>query len=151
MSTNQITTELSKLIQEHADLQKMIEADLAWWQEVREFGIPRFWEMASRVAALRHRLSEHFSHEESVEQNAVKTALGVTSADQLVAMAEEHSDLLQRLDQIVSKANASGGYECWGKLGLDFGELIHAIEEHESEELQLLRNAPGEASLSAAC
>jgi Tat protein secretion system quality control protein TatD with DNase activity len=146
MSTNQCTAELNKLIDEHAHLQVMIEADRAWWQEVREIGIPRFWEMASRLANLRSQLSEHFSHEESAEQNAVKMALGVTSPDEIAAMADEHSDFLQRLDRIISKANASGGYECWGEIGLEFGELIHAIDEHESSEFRLLKNALGEVT-----
>jgi hypothetical protein len=150
MSTEQGPAELSNLVQEHENLQAIIEADRAWWQEVREIGIPRFWEMGSRVAALRHRLSEHFSHEESAEHNAVKEALGVTSPDQIAAMAEEHSVILQRMDRIVSKANASDGYECWGEIGLELSELIHAIAEHESEEFRLLRNALGEVSVATA-
>ena len=150
MSKNQGTAELGKLVHEHENLQGMIEADRAWWQEIREIGIPRFWEMASRLAVLRSRLSEHFSHEESVEHNAVKDALGVTSPDKIKAMADEHSDILQRLDQIISRANASGGYECWGEIGLEFSDLIHAIYEHESEEFQLLRNALGEVSVATA-
>jgi hypothetical protein len=150
MSTTPDTAEFGKLVHEHETLQGMIEADRAWWQEIREIGIPRFWEMASRLDALRNRLSEHFAHEESVQHTAVKDALGVTSPDKIKAMADEHSDILQRLDGIISKANASGGYECWGEIGLEFSELIHAVYEHESEEFRLLRDALGEVSVVTA-
>jgi hypothetical protein len=147
MSTPQTSAELHKLIQEHENLQAMIEADRAWWNEVRQIGIPRFWEMASRLGTLRQRLSEHFAKEESAEHEAVKAALQLVSPEDMRALADEHGSFLQRLDEMISKANASGGYECWGEIGLEFSELIHAIDEHEREELRLLAETVAQPSL----
>jgi hypothetical protein len=147
--SGQHDVELQQLVNEHKHLQTLIEEQRAWWQEVREIGIPRFGEMASRLAVLRHRLSEHFSHEESAENDFVKAALQVFSRTEAAALAENHSNLLQRLDKIIAKANASGGYECWGEIGLEFSELIHAIDEHETEELRRLGQTLSERSLAA--
>jgi hypothetical protein len=102
--------------------------------------------MASRLAALRHRLSEHFIHEESAEHDAVKAALHMASPRQAALMAEDHSQLLQRLDRMAAKANACDGYDSWGEIGLDFSDLIHAVDEHERQELQQLQETLGERS-----
>jgi hypothetical protein len=147
--SGQHDVELQQLVDEHKHLQTLIDEQRAWWQEVREIGIPRFGEMASRLSVLRHRLSEHFSHEESAEHDFIKAALLVFSREEAAKLAEDHSNLLQRLDKIISKANACGGYECWGEVGLEFSELIHAIDEHEGEELQRLGETLRERSLAA--
>jgi hypothetical protein len=140
--------ELQTLVMEHRNLQALIQNVRSWWQDVREIGIPRFGEMASQLGILRSRLSEHFEHEESAEEETFKSALGVVSSAEVAAMAEQHCDILRRLDRIISKADASGGYGSWGDVGLEFGELIHAIDAHESEELRLLKNALDDAAVT---
>ncbi len=144
MDQAEIAVELQHLVREHEELRSRIESENAWWREVRELGKPRFGEMGFRLAHFRERLASHFEREESLEESAIRQSVCKASPDQFQTMVGDHRDLLGRLDKIIAKANDSGGsYACWGDIGLEFSELIHAIDEHESEELRLLAEILG--------
>lgn len=151
MDHSEIANELQSLVREHKELQSRIGSEHAWWREVREFGKPQFGEMGARLVHFRKRLADHFEHEEKLEETAMKRAVCKASPEQFTAMTTDHRGLLARLDSIIAKASDSGGsYSCWGDLGVEFGELIHAIDEHESEELRLLSEILGRFAPSKA-
>ena len=144
MSPLEMGGDLQWLIDEHKQLKALIESERSWWQEIREIGKPRFGEMGSRLAHLKTQLAAHFAHEESAEHEAVKRAVCKASPEQITQLQDEHRDFLARLENMIAKANDSGSsYASWGDLGLEFSELIHAIDEHESEELRLLTEILG--------
>lgn len=144
MNHSETAAELQQLVREHEELRSRIESENAWWRDVREIGKPRFGEMGSRLAHLRKSLASHFEREESLEKTAIHQAVCKASPAQFDAMMGDHRDLLGRLDRMIAKANDSGGsYACWGDIGLEFSELIHAIDEHEAEELRLLAEILG--------
>lgn len=137
-STNSSAGAYGSLIREHEELKSRIHDEQSWWKICREFGKPQFGEMSHRLGCLKTRLAAHFAHEDSLA-TGLRTPGGQPPSAELLRNADEHRDMLARLESIISKAAACEGYCSWGELGLEFSEFIQDLEQHESVELEALR------------
>ena len=136
---NQCAETFGELIREHEQLKSRIEEEQTWWKACREFGRPQFGEMSHRLVGLKTRLAAHFAHEDSMAQG-LRTSGCLPQGADLRRNTDDHRDLLARLEAIICKSAACEGYATWGELGLEFSEFINDLEQHESRELQSLRD-----------
>lgn len=123
--------------EQHAAHQK-IDEWRQWWEELSEFGQPRFGEMHDRLQLIRAHLKAHFRHEEQsgfFQQIAEREPDYAPQCDRLVA---EHQTLLNELDRLCTRlGTAEPEFENWGAANRAFEDLLRKLENHEKQEHSL--------------
>jgi hypothetical protein len=114
-----------------ANMQQLIDEWRQWWRELREFGSPRFGEMALHIVRMREALAAHFQREE--QREIFKNA----GAHQAAAnfLQQDHRHLLQQMDALAERLKHCSVEEMtWDKAGTQFEELLQHLEAHERAE-----------------
>lgn len=137
--------ELQSLLGDHDELAQRIDAIRQWWEELDEFGRPKFGEMADRVAEFRAALATHFDDEEcgGYLRPVLDAAPGF--ADAAEALRKQHPALLSDAAELVDhlhKCDRPG--ECWKDARKRFESLVDAVRRHETAENLLIRRAMNE-------
>lgn len=132
---------LHQLEHEQQEITQAIREWRAWWNEIRNWGIPRFGEMASRLNAIRDQLQAHFERAERVGclGAPAKRAQAQERARRLKA---EHSGMLTELASLVDHfRNCPCDESCWGDARADFEAFLTRLDDYERRETELIKMA----------
>jgi hypothetical protein len=110
--------------------------------EVSQLGIPHFGETATRFRPLRQRLIHHFAIEdEIIERGAAKRDATLPgSEDPHLGSSREHKELLERLDDMLSRlARPDPPFASWQAAMNEVEQFVDLLEEHESRESERIK------------
>ena len=132
--------------QEHRELERVV-GELRWWSsDSPSVDRLRFIEMADRLTLLRDHLFEHFDRE--VEIGWELPPHSASPAEELEAShrqaADDHQQLLERLDQLIGRLRASPlPFDSWQDALDELDLFLDSLDEHEEQEetsFQLVRH-----------
>jgi hypothetical protein len=127
----------------HEVLRKQIADLRQFWSEVSQLGQgPKYEEMGGRVKRLRDILADHFASEErgGYLADAVNTAPRLSESAK--TLESQHAEFLKTLDRFIGRlANCESAYHCWEDVGAEFEDFMQRLDQHEADEMSLVRQA----------
>jgi iron-sulfur cluster repair protein YtfE (RIC family) len=134
-TTHEIVFELE---QEHQALQQEVDEWRKWWQELQEFGQPRFGEMGERLAHFQAHMQSHFRHEETSGPLAESANMSPTVQPRIRKLRNEHGQLLSELAAIIAGLSECGtAFANWGDARQGFEAFLNHLQRHDLEEHEL--------------
>lgn len=151
---------LDRLLQqwqhEHRELVRMT-SDLRWWSsQMAQADGNRFAEMGDKLAAVRDHLCGHFDREVEIGwELPVAWVEGTAEVEAAYReAAEDHQQLLERLDQLIGRLRSSPlPFDSWQDALDELDLFLDSLDEHEEIEetsLHWVRNvrvAPDETGI----
>jgi len=99
-------------------------------------------DLAQQFQSLRDQLHEHFVEEEDHGFFEQITSQAPRFVSQTQKLCDEHVEMLEKVDQLISRAGqGDGSDEWWSGLVGAFHELSRELMQHEHEENDLLQQA----------
>ena len=126
---------LTWMLEEHAELTRRVANLREWWNELDQYGLPKFGEMGSRVDELRDLLAEHFADEEKDGYFAPVLAVSPNLDRQVNKLQEQHGQLLERLNDFANRLQMSKPpFDSWQKAYRELETILADLRKHEQAE-----------------
>jgi len=139
MKNSERQTLATQFHEEQDRLHDRISEWRSWWEELSEWGEPRFGEMAQRLRLIRDRLRQHFQHEESAECYEQISRIGPKYREESDRLVSEHGPLIDRLEYLCAQLEGcEPGIDCWGDAKRMFEEFLQELRSHERDENTLI-------------
>lgn len=120
--------------EEHA-MHRKIDEWREWWNELSEFGQPRFGEMHDRLRTIRDHLAAHFEHEEQSGFFQRVIEMKPETAGQATSLLSDHQKFLNDLNRLCSRLGSpEPEFESWEQAKQAVEEFLCELEKHEKEE-----------------
>jgi hypothetical protein len=134
----------------HDVLRKQIADLRQFWSEVSQLGQgPKYEEMGGRVRRLREILADHFASEERDGYLAVAVSTAPLS-ESAKALESQHAEFLKTLDRFIERlAKCESAYHCWEEVRTEFEEFMKRLDQHEADEMSLVRQAIANGDIDA--
>lgn len=128
---------------EHTDIHHQIADLRQFWNEVNQMGHgPKYEEMGDRVREFRENLAKHMAREEQGGYLADAVDNAPQLADSARKLGAEHAEFLKTLDNFIGRLNTcESAYQCWDEVRTEFERFIQRLDQHESAEMSLLKQA----------
>ena len=123
--------------EQHA-MHRKIDEWRQWWQELSEFGQPRFGELHDRLRSIRDQLAAHFQHEEQSGFFQRVIEFKPEYEDHAAKLLKEHQNVLNELNALCRRlGKAEPEFESWGEANQAFEAFLQKLETHEKQEQTL--------------
>lgn len=127
---------------EQEQIHKLIDDWRAWWNELREYGVPHFGEMGLKIKEIRNDLNQHFKHEEQASCFPRIAQVDEEKRATVERLLQQHIELIAELDVLSRLFQTSGNHDMtWGDAGKTFEKFLDRLERHEQNETQLISEA----------
>ncbi len=134
---------LQMLSDEHDVLLKQIADLRQFWSEVSQLGQgPKYEEMGHRVRRLREVLAAHFASEEQGGYLAPAVDAAPRFSASAKQLESEHAQFLHTLDRFIGRlAQCESAFHGWQEVRTDFEDFMRRLDQHEAEEMSIVRQA----------
>jgi len=133
------------MLAEHRELMHKINDLRAWFEQVGEYGRPRFGELGTRLQPLRDELQQHFQEEEAGGYLAEALAVAPRFGREADELRQQHAGFLNGLDSLIGRlGELEPPFSGWTQARTEFEAILTKIREHEGRETAIVQAAFGD-------